>query len=192
MILFDIISRLLTDWTGVSDYIEIFVASEFTFLNEEQHDSLLFDDDTFSRSRQYSWVITSIGEFIPIIDNTMKHYSDVESWVIASRSPDEDQNRDEVKSRKYREQLYAIRERFNNQKGRAEALRDGVSLCWNREFGLLLTVFKLFNASAVVESRLSTRLAQNVKLLTYVSIFYLPLAFCAVGLLVNTKVSWDC
>jgi hypothetical protein len=42
------------------------------------------------------------------------------------------------------------------------------------------TLYKLFNASAVVESRLSTRLAQNVKLLTYVSIFYLPLAFCAV------------
>lgn len=46
-----------------------------------------------------------------------------------------------------------------------------------------LTLYqKLFNASAVVESRLSTRLGQNVKLLTYVSIFYLPLAFCAVSL----------
>jgi hypothetical protein len=29
-----------------------------------------------------------------------------------------------------------------------------------------------------MESRESTRLGQNVKLLTYVSIFYLPLAFC--------------
>jgi hypothetical protein len=30
----------------------------------------------------------------------------------------------------------------------------------------------------VIESRASTRLGENVKLLTYVSIFYLPLAFC--------------
>lgn len=43
-------------------------------------------------------------------------------------------------------------------------------------------ISQLFNASAVVESRLSTRLSQNVRLLTYVSIFYLPLAFCAVSL----------
>lgn len=32
-----------------------------------------------------------------------------------------------------------------------------------------------------MESRSSTRLGQNVQLLTYVSIFYLPLAFCAVS-----------
>lgn len=31
------------------------------------------------------------------------------------------------------------------------------------------------------ETRISTRLGQNVMLLTYVSIFYLPLAFCAVN-----------
>jgi hypothetical protein len=31
----------------------------------------------------------------------------------------------------------------------------------------------------MIESRAATRLGENVKLLTYVSIFYLPLAFCA-------------
>ena len=36
----------------------------------------------------------------------------------------------------------------------------------------------MFNASSVIESRASTRLGENVKLLTYVSIFFLPLAFC--------------
>jgi hypothetical protein len=59
----------------------------------------------------------------------------------------------------------AIEARFQSQKGRAEALRDGVSFITNTEIRLSLTIFKLFNASAVVESRLSTRLAQNVKLL---------------------------
>lgn len=32
-----------------------------------------------------------------------------------------------------------------------------------------------------MESRSATRLGQNVQLLTYVSIFYLPLGFCAVS-----------
>lgn len=37
-----------------------------------------------------------------------------------------------------------------------------------------------FAWAAITESRISTSLGQNVMLLTYVSIFYLPLAFCAV------------
>jgi hypothetical protein len=64
----EVMARLLREWTAISDYIETFVASKFTFLDEEQHDLLLFDDDTFSRSRQYFWVITTISEFVPIID----------------------------------------------------------------------------------------------------------------------------
>lgn len=35
------------------------------------------------------------------------------------------------------------------------------------------------------ETRVSTKLGQNVMLLTYVSIFYLPLGFCAVSYLVS-------
>lgn len=41
---------------------------------------------------------------------------------------------------------------------------------------------QLFNASAVIESRASTRLGENVKLLTFVSIFFLPLSFTTVSL----------
>lgn len=39
-----------------------------------------------------------------------------------------------------------------------------------------------FAWAAITESRISTRLGQNVMLLTYVSIFYLPLAYCAVSI----------
>jgi hypothetical protein len=42
----------------------------------------------------------------------------------------------------------------------------------------ILTWFRLFNASGVMESRASTRLGENVKLLTFVSIFFLLLSFC--------------
>ncbi|KAL2838260.1 hypothetical protein BJY01DRAFT_251061 [Aspergillus pseudoustus] len=38
---------------------------------------------------------------------------------------------------------------------------------------------QLFNASAVIESRAATKLDENVKLLTYVSVAYLPLSLCA-------------
>lgn len=46
----------------------------------------------------------------------------------------------------------------------------------------MLALFsQLFNASAVIESRASTRLGENVKLLAFVSIFFLPLSFCTVS-----------
>ena len=43
-------------------------------------------------------------------------------------------------------------------------------------------LLQLFTASGVVESRASTRLGEIVKLLTYVSIFYLPLTFSTVSM----------
>jgi hypothetical protein len=166
----EVISRLTREWTTISDYIETFVVSKFTFLKEEEHDFLLFDDDTFSRSRQYFWVITTISEFIRIIDQTLDTWREMNNWRKDLNLIQEDIS-----------QLMAIKGRFESQKLRAEALRDGVSLTSRGLVFSTLITKQLFSASAVVESRLSTRLAQNVKLLTYVSIFYLPLAFCAVS-----------
>ena len=60
-------SRILVDWAEISKYVEIFVAGQDTLLYEDRHDRLLFDDDNFTSSRQYFWVIDSIGDFIPII-----------------------------------------------------------------------------------------------------------------------------
>lgn len=40
---------------------------------------------------------------------------------------------------------------------------------------------QLFSASAVIETRAATYLGENIRLLAYVSIFYLPLAFCTVS-----------
>ena len=38
-------SRILVDWAEISAYVENFVAGQDTFLYEDRHDRLLFDDD---------------------------------------------------------------------------------------------------------------------------------------------------
>ncbi|KAF7533147.1 hypothetical protein G7054_g7332 [Neopestalotiopsis clavispora] len=64
-----------------------------------------------------------------------------------------------------------------------ELLLDIESRINNRLSDLEITLKELlqieFAWAAITESRISTSLGQNVMLLTYVSIFYLPLAFCA-------------
>ncbi|KAK0724228.1 hypothetical protein B0H67DRAFT_480549 [Lasiosphaeris hirsuta] len=151
--------RIVEHWTEISEYVEQFIAGRDTFLHEKRHDQLLFDDDSFTRSRQYSWVITSTGEFILMINKTISHYESLSKRLFFRR------NGMMRKHRKLQAEIEAVRDVFDMQRTRATDLREG-----------------LFSASAVVESRLSTRLSQNVRLLTYVSIFYLPLAFCAVSL----------
>lgn len=129
-ILFEIISRILKEWTEISDYIETFIASENAFLKEEKHDDLLFDDDTFSRSRQYFWVITSIGEFLPIIDSTIEEWHRVSGLVVRSAQMDE---RSLLDSR-----LEDIKERLKSQRKRSVALRDGVSPSRRMKNGLVI------------------------------------------------------
>lgn len=115
-----IMSRILAHWTAVSEYVEQFIAGQDTFLHEDEHDQLLFDDDNFTRSRQYFWVITSTGEFISIIDETINQYNNVSEWV--SRGKEEQRNHVN-----FRRKLETIKEKFERQRARATVLRDGVS-----------------------------------------------------------------
>ena len=118
-------SRILVDWAEISAYVENFVAGQDTFLYEDHHDRLLFDDDNFTRSRQYFWVIDSIGEFVPIINKTIDHYENVLEWVRpATQNSD---RRTEIELFATLKKLKALRERFEGQRNRATALRDGVS-----------------------------------------------------------------
>ncbi|KAN0104181.1 hypothetical protein V8E51_009926 [Hyaloscypha variabilis] len=150
----------------------------------ENYVKLLFDDENFTYSQKYFWSIGCLTEFITSISDTVLQWDlyyearilPVEKLSNAAeqfRSADLGNSLDEDASYLYfqenvkrakvaRETLVDLRTSFTSKLETAKALRDG-----------------LFNASALVESRTSTKLGQNVKLLTYVSIFYLPLAFCA-------------
>lgn len=111
-------------WTQVSEYVEQFIAGQDTFLHERRHDQLLFDDDSFTRSRQYSWVITSTGEFILIIGKTLDHYESLTTQLF-SRLEYTDILRDQ---RKLLAKIQALKEVFERQRTRATDLREGVSV----------------------------------------------------------------
>ncbi|PGH16492.1 hypothetical protein AJ80_05177 [Polytolypa hystricis UAMH7299] len=153
-------------------------------LDPDKHDALLFDDDIFSRSRLYFWAVDILEVFQQHISDTLRTWEDF--WEAREQllrahhyliKPYEIQRPSRIdflhgKIEARISRLKEYRERFKALHTRAQALREG-----------------LFTASGVVESRAATPLGENVKLLTYVSIFYLPLGFSAAIFSINENYS---
>ncbi|PQE18890.1 26S protease regulatory subunit like protein [Rutstroemia sp. NJR-2017a BVV2] len=176
--------NVVEKWTELSRYFAELLADDFLNLNE--YVKLLFDDENFTRSRKYFWAIGCLTEFTNVLADNIKQWDlyyeariqvlleldNIEEKLAAASlyPPYAGEGEERLVNFKksirecqnHRETLVGLREDFQRKLDSANALRDG-----------------LFNASALVESRASTRLGENVKLLTYVSIFYLPLSFCA-------------
>ncbi|OIW28779.1 hypothetical protein CONLIGDRAFT_703951 [Coniochaeta ligniaria NRRL 30616] len=175
--LFNVVRGLLEvsldEWTAVLDHIEGLLAEGHSICSPQDHDRLLVDDENLTRSRKYFWIMTCIDEFSFLVDRTTQA---LDEMYRGSMPPEEEGIEEapggvlEPNDPKFmgilRKQLVrryeAFSRRLEDQRRRTELFRNGV---------------QLFNASSVMESRLSSRLSENVMLLTYVSIFYIPLAF---------------
>ncbi|THV46490.1 hypothetical protein BGAL_0382g00090 [Botrytis galanthina] len=158
-------------WDILANYFEKLLSESDTLLEPELHDLLLVDDSKYSKSKRYFWalnilkeiesdvaaVISQLEGFIDFSENSFlkKFYPLPEGKISTQREKI-------VKTvlGVLKEDLTRLQRRFNDQRELTKDLRDG-----------------LFNASAVMESRASTRLGENVRLLTFVSIFFLPLSF---------------
>ena len=103
-------------WEKIAEYFAWLVGHHKDILSDpDAHDSLLFDDDSFSRSRRYFWAINYLAELdISISGNIVE----LEKFAKKERfGPLRDQLI----------QLQFLRERLRDQREEAIALRDGVS-----------------------------------------------------------------
>ncbi|KAF4182896.1 hypothetical protein CNMCM7927_009438 [Aspergillus lentulus] len=171
-------------WEQVANHLSSLVDDQGAIFDPDEHDRLLFDDNTFSRSRLYFWAIDCLGMFIPSISATMREWQNF--WEARKHIFNAGENSTREVRRETGDaaipwcvplgylanlvpqvedqiaRLEALRSRLENMRSQIDTLRNG-----------------LFNASAVIESRAATELGENVRLLTYISIVYLPLSFCA-------------
>ncbi|KAH8805866.1 hypothetical protein F5884DRAFT_640416, partial [Xylogone sp. PMI_703] len=157
------IGMVIDRWECVSDYFGSLIGHRETLADPDAHDSLLFDDDSFSRSRRYFWAINYLAELdISIGENIVQLERCVATWPqYADFQFHEDRQTEKRSLHERLNQLRDMRYRLRTLRQDAIALRDG-----------------LFSASGVIESRAATRLGENIRLLTFVSIFFLPLSFC--------------
>ncbi|MCJ1355028.1 MAG: hypothetical protein MMC33_005019 [Icmadophila ericetorum] len=167
------LQRISERWSDFQSFFEFILDSGDSLMQPAAHDNLLFDDGAFSRSRRYFWAIDCLSEFeLSITDNLSQWQlfkaARVEPLILVDKLSELDFLQYKI-AEKHCSILINQREYFRRKLAATRALRDA-----------------LFNASAVIESRESTRLGENVKLLTFVSIFFLPLSFCTSLWSINT------
>ncbi|MCJ1470220.1 hypothetical protein MMC07_008865 [Pseudocyphellaria aurata] len=170
------LERISERWAAFQPFFESILDGGDSLMQPAEHDNLLFDDGAFSRSRRYFWAIDCLSEFeASISDNIHQWELYKEARILPLISSKLLPELDLIQLRNVEKRYHVLqnqREYFRQKLESTKALRDA-----------------LFNASAVIESRASTRLGENVKLLTFVSIFFLPLSFCASLWSINDKFS---
>ncbi|KAF1956502.1 hypothetical protein CC80DRAFT_412723 [Byssothecium circinans] len=136
-------------------------------MKPEEYVHLLYDEASFPRSRFYFWAIGCLSAFEENLTTNIhqlrafrKAHAEGVGYYQSSpfaKSLGESLN-------PTFEDLEDIAEQIRKKLGALRALRDG-----------------LFSASGVMESRQSRMLGENVRLLTFVSIFFLPLGLIIVS-----------
>ncbi|KAI4201119.1 MAG: hypothetical protein LQ350_003433 [Teloschistes chrysophthalmus] len=166
------LARISEKWAEFQSFFDYILDNGDSLMHPTEHDNLLFDDGSFSRSRRFFWAIDCLAEFESAISDNINQW---ESYKSALPVLENDLDNIQLKNVERQCRLLQIqREYFRQKLASTRALRDA-----------------LFSASAVIESRASTRLGENVKLLTFVSVFFIPLSFCTSLWSINNMFSSD-
>ena len=171
------LEKISERWAEFQAYFDYILDSGNSLMHPTEHDNLLFDDGAFSRSRKYFWAIDCLSEFESSISDNLQQWESYKHARIDTLEhflTDLDRRQLDYAERQSRV-IRNQRETFRQKLVSIKALRDA-----------------LFNASAVIESRASTRLGENVKLLTFVSIFFLPLSFTTVSVFLKKSLRQGC
>jgi hypothetical protein len=122
------VACVINQWTSIAKHLKQFIVDHHLLLDPEGHDRLLFDDDSFSRSRRYFWVINFLAECDSRIDENVqeidlamsdwgKRLEPEGNWDLYFEHINE-------KSSKLRE----IQSNLRVKRAETIALRDGVSI----------------------------------------------------------------
>lgn len=126
-----VLGRIIWEWQLLLVYMESLVAVHTTIVNPEEHDRLLFDDEQFSRSRLYFWMLSSLATFIHMMEETKLICERLEEYV-QELYPDtsrlsEQENKALWAMEPHINSLVQVMERATTLQERVKALRDGVS-----------------------------------------------------------------
>jgi hypothetical protein len=73
-LIFTGLSDAADSWEEIGKLLSPMLGDQVTILNPEKHDGLLFDDNTFSRSRRYFWAVECLDVFLADIRDAVKQW----------------------------------------------------------------------------------------------------------------------
>ncbi|GAB7348398.1 hypothetical protein MBLNU459_g6832t2 [Dothideomycetes sp. NU459] len=161
----DAAKRLLKVYRRIEDLVQ--VPPDFIF-RLETRDKLLFEDDEFTYSRRYFWAAQTLGIMSQDIRDMIESYRDTFNDSVWHGTDKIVWPGSEIDMSSARHLHWQEIERTNEKKIQAiQGLRDN-----------------LFSGTSVMESRRSVEMAEtailqgnNIRILTLVTIFFLPLTF---------------
>jgi hypothetical protein len=120
---------VINRWAEVAEYFAWLIGHRDALADPDIHDSLLFDDASFSRSRRYFWAINYLAELDEsIAGNILRLERWIAQWPEHLTVTSKEMHA-EVKSLPERlNQLMVLQLRLKALRQEAIALRDGVSL----------------------------------------------------------------
>ncbi|KAN0095971.1 hypothetical protein V8E51_014776 [Hyaloscypha variabilis] len=177
------LQHVVTKWTELLSYFEDFLGVDI--LKPHLHYTLIFDDENFTRIQKYSWTIACLREFDRSISENIKQWDLFFEAKIKNLIEDPNLGKLLDATRIERDknslpdsQMPTPEENFRKYLAASQtACRVLVDIQVLLKVKLETTKEirdALFGASGLVHE-----LRENLKLLTYVSIFFLPLAYCA-------------
>ncbi|KAF9636333.1 Mg2+ transporter protein CorA-like/Zinc transport protein ZntB [Lasiodiplodia theobromae] len=157
--------------------------TDFIF-DADQRDRRLFEDDNFTFTRGYFWAHQTLGSINDSIKAMIDAYEDTfteEVWEGRHKSIwpllDESLPRNDY----FRRKLYILRKDFERE---IRHLHEQIKENNDRRLEIRDLRDQLFSGTSVLESRKSVELSEitilqghNVKLLTLINIFFMPLTF---------------
>lgn len=179
----DAAKRLTAVYKAITDIVE--PPPDFIF-NLATRDKLLFEDDSFTYSRRYFWAYNTLGIMNEDLEEMILAYEETfkdSVWDGTDKIiwPGTSEEMASSKHINWRRKMKKIREDLEKQ---VDHMREIQQLNLSRMKTVKGLHNNLFNGTSVLESRRSVENAmitvqqgRNIKLLTLVTIFFLPLTF---------------
>lgn len=119
------LAKISERWAAFQNFFDYILDNGDSLMQPTDHDNLLFDDGSFSRSRRYFWAITCLSEFENAITDNISQWE-----LYKAALPILDNDLDNIQYRNVERQCRVLqnqREYFRQKLASTRALRDAVS-----------------------------------------------------------------
>ncbi|KAK7745892.1 hypothetical protein SLS53_002611 [Cytospora paraplurivora] len=165
-------------WLQLNDQLRKLITPPSSFMFDSKvRDKLLFEDADFTFSRRYFWAYNCLGVINDTMKSTISQYTDTftpEFWEGKHPTIWPLQEPDSPEGRNYLAQMAVLRHELEQAIDDIKAVLQANEQV-RQETNSLRE--QLFSGSSVKESRRAIEQGDNIKILTGVSMLFLPLSF---------------